>query len=81
MLRKKLISLVLAAVMCLSVTACSSSGSKPADAQAEGNASRNQELSMEELAEICKDPAKAFPNPVTLKHLSGRGNARKKCME
>lgn len=67
MLRKKLISLVLAAVMCLSVTACSSSGSKPADAQAEGNASRNQELSMEELAEICKDPAKAFPNPVTLK--------------
>lgn len=72
MLRKKFICLALTAVLCLSVTACSSSDRKPSDTQPGVEVSRNQELSMEELAEICKDSSKAFPNPITLK--IGYGN-------
>lgn len=68
MLNRKVIASTLILGMCLSMTACAASGGKEAK---EGN-SNTQKLSMEELADICKDPAKAFPDPVNVK--IGYGN-------
>lgn len=42
---------------------CPSSDSKPSDKQPGKEISQNQELSMEEPAEICKDSLKAIPTP------------------
>ena len=66
---KKLVSLSITAILSLALTACGGADEDNAVQTAESSAS---EVSMEELAEICRDSSKAFPEPITLK--IGYGN-------